>query len=73
MVFHKMPYFLQLFAKNLVKTPKHGSLHEKLLVLARSTRFALWPVLAIFESLSFLEYLVFFSSRFLHKTTLRCL
>ena len=28
-----------LFAKNLVKTLKHGSLHEKLLVLARSTRF----------------------------------
>ena len=32
-------YFLQLSAKNLVKTLKHGSLHEKLLVLANSTRF----------------------------------
>ena len=32
MVFHKMPYFLQLFAENLSKTQKHGSLHEKLLV-----------------------------------------
>ena len=33
MVFHKIPYFLQLFTKNLVKTLKHGSLHENLLVL----------------------------------------
>ena len=39
MVFHKIPYFLQLFTKNLVKTLKHGSLHENLLVLAKSTSF----------------------------------
>ena len=39
MVFHTIPHFLQLFAKNLVKTLKHGSLHEKLLVLAKSTIF----------------------------------
>ena len=38
-VFHKISFFLQLFAKNLVKNPKHGSLHKKLLVLARSTGF----------------------------------
>ena len=36
MVFHKMPYLLQLFAKNLVKTLKQGSLHKKLLVLKMS-------------------------------------
>ena len=28
-----------LFAKNLIKTLKHGILHEKLLVLAKSTSF----------------------------------
>ena len=39
MVFHEMPYFLQRFAKNLVKTLKHGSLHKKLLVFRRSTSF----------------------------------
>jgi len=39
MVFHKMPYFLQLFPENLSKTQKHGSLHKKLLVLAKSTSF----------------------------------
>ena len=32
--------------------------------------FALWPFLAIFKMLSFLGYEVFFSSRFLHRTTL---
>ena len=34
--------FLQnaiLFAKNMVKTLKHGNLHKKLLVLKRSTSF----------------------------------
>ena len=36
MVFHKIPHTLQLFAENLMKTLKHGSLHEKLLVLAKS-------------------------------------
>ena len=39
MVFHAMPYFLQHFATNLVKTLKHGSLIKKLLVLRRSTSF----------------------------------
>ena len=32
-------YFLQLFAEKLTKTPKHGSLFEKLLVLAKSMIF----------------------------------
>ena len=36
MVFHKISHTLQLFAENLMKTLKHGSLHEKLLVLAKS-------------------------------------
>ena len=35
MVFHKIPHTLQLFAENLMKTLKDGSLHEKLLVLAK--------------------------------------
>jgi len=39
MVFHEMPYFLQHFAKNWLKTLKHGTLHKKLLVLRRLTRF----------------------------------
>ena len=39
MVFHQMPYFLQHFAKNWLKTLVHGTLHKKLLVLRRSTRF----------------------------------
>ena len=34
-----MPYFLQHFAKNWVKTLVHGTLHKKLLVLRRSTSF----------------------------------
>ena len=34
-----MPYFLQHFAKNWLKTLVHGTLHKKLLVLRRSTRF----------------------------------
>ena len=38
-VFHKMPYFLQLFAKNLVKTLKHGSLHKKVVSFGEMTRF----------------------------------
>ena len=39
-VFHQMPYFLQHFAKNWVKTLVHGTLHKKLLISRRSTRFA---------------------------------
>lgn len=39
MMFNKMPYFLNLFSKNLIKTLKHDSLHQKMLVLARSTSF----------------------------------
>ena len=34
-----MSHFLQLFAEKLTKTPKHGSLLEKLLVLAKSMIF----------------------------------
>ena len=34
-----MPYFLQDFAKNLVKTLLHGTLHKKLLLLTTSTSF----------------------------------
>ena len=38
MVFHKIPHFLQPFAKNL-KTLKQGSLLEKLQVFAKSMKF----------------------------------
>ena len=38
MVLHEMPYFLEIFANNLVKTLKRGLLDKKLLVLRRSTR-----------------------------------
>ena len=38
-VFHQMPYFLQHFAKNWVKTLLHGTLHKNLLISRRSTRF----------------------------------
>ena len=38
-IFHQMPYFLQHFAKNWVKTLLHGTLHKKLLISRRSTRF----------------------------------
>ena len=41
--------------------------------IARAIAFALWPVLAIFKMLSFLQYQLFFWSRFLHRTTLSCL
>ena len=34
-----MPYFLQDFAKNWVKTLVHGTLQKKLLVFRRSTSF----------------------------------
>ena len=37
MGFHAMPQFLQHFAKNVVKTLLHGTLHKKLLVLRIST------------------------------------
>ena len=38
-VFHQMPYFLQHFSKNWVKTLVHGTLHQKLLISRRSTSF----------------------------------
>ena len=38
-VFHQMPYFLQHFPKNWVKTLVHGTLHKKLLISRRSTSF----------------------------------
>ena len=34
-----MPYFLQPLNQNWLKTPVHGTLRKKLLVLRRSTRF----------------------------------
>ena len=34
-----MTYFLQFFAENFIKTPKHGSFLEKLEVLAKSMIF----------------------------------
>ena len=39
LVFHQMPYFLQHFSKNWVKTLVHGTLHKKLLISRRSTSF----------------------------------
>ena len=42
-----MPHFLQHFAKNLVKTLLHGSLHKKLLLLTRSTSFDRFSLNAI--------------------------
>ena len=36
-VFHQMPYFLQHFAKNWVKTLVHGPLHKRMLISRRST------------------------------------
>ena len=38
-VFHQMPYFLQHFAKNWVKTLVHGTSHKKLIISRRSTSF----------------------------------
>ena len=38
-VFHEMPYFLQHFAKNWVKTLVHGTLHKTLLISRRSRSF----------------------------------
>ena len=38
-VFHQMPYFLQHFSKNWVKTLVHGTLHKKLLISRRPTSF----------------------------------
>ena len=38
-VFHQMPYFLQHFAKNWVKTLVHSTLQKKLLISRRSTSF----------------------------------
>ena len=37
--FHQMPYFLQHFAKNWVKTLVHATLQKKLLISRRSTSF----------------------------------
>ena len=39
MVSHKIPHILEVYAENLMRTLKHGSLHEKLLVLAKCMRF----------------------------------
>ena len=47
MVFHQMPYFLEHFAKNWVKTLVHGTLHKKLLVLRISTSFGGFSLNAI--------------------------
>ena len=38
-VFHPMPYFLQHFAKNWVKTLVHSTLRKKVLISRRSTSF----------------------------------
>ena len=38
-VLHQMPYFLQHFSKNWVKTLVHGTLQKKLLISRRSTSF----------------------------------
>ena len=38
-VFYQMPYFLQHFSKNWVKTLVHGTLHKKLLISRRSRSF----------------------------------
>ena len=38
-VSYQMPYFLQHFSKNWVKTPVHGTLHKDLLISTRSTSF----------------------------------
>ena len=38
-VFQQMPYFLQHFSKNWVKTLVHGTLQKKLLISRRSTSF----------------------------------
>ena len=47
-VFHQMPYFLQHFSKNWIKTPVHGTLHKKLLISRRSTSFDGFSPNAIF-------------------------
>ena len=46
-VFHQMPYFLQHFSKNWVKTLVHGTLHKKLLISTRSTSFGRFSLNAI--------------------------
>ena len=46
-VFHQMPYFLQHFSKNWVKTLVHGTLHKKLLISMRSTSFGGFSLNAI--------------------------
>ena len=63
-LFREISHFLQLFAEKLTKTPKHGSLLEKLLVLAKSMIFrafsrngslfaetsSIWPKVATFPA-----------------------
>ena len=39
MPFHEMSHYLLVFAEKLTKMPKHGSLLEKLQVLAKSMIF----------------------------------
>ena len=46
-VFHQMPYFLQHFPKNWVKTLAHGTLQKKLLISRRSTSFGCFSPKAI--------------------------
>ena len=46
-VFQQMPYFLQHFSKNWVKTLVHGTLHKKLLISGRSTSLGAFSANAI--------------------------
>ena len=45
-----MPYFLQPFAKNWVKTLVHGALHKKLLISRRCTKR---QVLVVFHQMPY--------------------
>ena len=47
-VFHQMPYFLQHFSKNWVKTLLHGTLHKEFFISTRSTNFGGFSLNAIF-------------------------
>ena len=58
MVFHQMPYFLEHFAKNWVKTLVHGTLHKKLLVLRISTSFGGFSLNAILFAKNWVKTLV---------------
>ena len=55
-----MPYFLQHFAKNWVKTLVHGTLHKKLLISRRSTSFGGFSPNAIPKLVDLLEISNFF-------------